>query len=299
MASVWEWSKTPSDNANSDPDINFAEGQAPGTVNNSARAVMAAVANMRDDLGGGLTMGGTATAYTLSTNQGLTTMAAGVRVHGVCAAGNSGSATLNVDTLGAKKIQRPGPLFAYYDIEVRDMAAGGHYIFEYDPLGDSSAGAWIILNPEPSLGSIIQRTVGTYATSADLTAAIPVDDTLPLIGEGTQIISVSMTPRSTVNRFRARFSGFGANTAAGNYTVASLHLNGGSAVAVSLHESRANNIPGPIAFEYEWAPGVTTSQTIAVRAGPSAGTSRMNGTGAGRLFGGAAICTLVVEEIRQ
>ena len=41
---IGAWSTTAADNDDADTDINWAEGQAPSTVNNSARAVMAAVA---------------------------------------------------------------------------------------------------------------------------------------------------------------------------------------------------------------------------------------------------------------
>ena len=61
--SFFKWSKTANNNANADGTINWAEGQAPSTVNDSARAMMAAAAKYRDDIAG-VTTGGTATAYT-------------------------------------------------------------------------------------------------------------------------------------------------------------------------------------------------------------------------------------------
>jgi len=68
-ANVNKWDKTAANNDNSDGDINFLENQAPGTLNNSSRGVMEGVARDRDDKWGGLTTGGSATAYTVaSTN---------------------------------------------------------------------------------------------------------------------------------------------------------------------------------------------------------------------------------------
>ena len=61
--SFFKWSKTANNNANADGTINWAEGQAPSTVNDSARAMMAAAAKYRDDIAG-VTTGGTATANT-------------------------------------------------------------------------------------------------------------------------------------------------------------------------------------------------------------------------------------------
>jgi hypothetical protein len=48
---VENWSTTAIDNATADlPDINWREGQSPGSVNNSARSMMAAIAEYRDSL---------------------------------------------------------------------------------------------------------------------------------------------------------------------------------------------------------------------------------------------------------
>lgn len=41
---LWNWSTTAANNATADPSINWQEGQAPSTVNDSARAMMAAIA---------------------------------------------------------------------------------------------------------------------------------------------------------------------------------------------------------------------------------------------------------------
>lgn len=65
------WSKTATANSTADTSINWSEGQSPSTVNDSARAMMAATASYRDDASGSLTLAGLATAYTVTTNQGL------------------------------------------------------------------------------------------------------------------------------------------------------------------------------------------------------------------------------------
>lgn len=71
-AAFWQWSKVTSTNASIDPTINWAEGMSPSSVNDSARAMMARAAEYRDDISGALVTAGTATAYTVTTNQGLT-----------------------------------------------------------------------------------------------------------------------------------------------------------------------------------------------------------------------------------
>jgi hypothetical protein len=103
---VYKWSQTAASNATADGTINWAEGQAPSSVNDSARAEMAAVAKYRDDQAGTLTTGGSSTAYTLTTNQVFSSLSAmsGSSLRVKFNATNGASPTLNVDGLGAKAI---------------------------------------------------------------------------------------------------------------------------------------------------------------------------------------------------
>lgn len=101
------WSQTSGTNATADSAINWAEGQAPSSVNDSSRAEMAVLAKWRDDNNGSLTTGGSSTAYTLTTNTVFTTLALlDKQSIAFTANATSGAApTLNVDSLGAKAIR--------------------------------------------------------------------------------------------------------------------------------------------------------------------------------------------------
>jgi microcystin-dependent protein len=108
---VYNWSTTPASNATADATINWAEGMAPSAVNDSARAMMAALAKLMGDISGAITTSGSATAYTVASNSGFDTLA---HLHNqmiafVPHATNTGTAgsqtTLNVDGLGAKPIR--------------------------------------------------------------------------------------------------------------------------------------------------------------------------------------------------
>jgi len=103
----WSWSKTPASNATADSTVNWAEGQSPSSVNDSARAMMARTAEWRDDISGTITTGGTSIAYTVTSNQVFDTRAhmSGAMIafvpHTTCGA----TVTLNVDGLGAKPLR--------------------------------------------------------------------------------------------------------------------------------------------------------------------------------------------------
>lgn len=105
---IFTWSQTSSSNASADPTINYREGQAPSTINDSARAMMSAVAKYRDDIAGAIVTSGTATAYTVSSNSSFDTLA---HLNGQVIAfsphttNGAGPVTLNVDGLGAKALR--------------------------------------------------------------------------------------------------------------------------------------------------------------------------------------------------
>lgn len=106
----FKWSRTAAGNSGADSTINYAEGQSPGSLNDSARAAMAASAKFRDDISGALVTGGMSTAYTLTSYQvfdSLLNMDGKMIAFTPHATNTAGSpnVTLNVDGLGAKTIR--------------------------------------------------------------------------------------------------------------------------------------------------------------------------------------------------
>jgi microcystin-dependent protein len=105
--SFWKWSRTASSNATADTSINWAEGQAPSTVNDSGRAMMAAAAKFRDDISGAITTGGSSTAYTVTSYQAFDSLANmnGAMIAFTPHTTSGAPVTLNVDGLGAKALR--------------------------------------------------------------------------------------------------------------------------------------------------------------------------------------------------
>lgn len=129
----WSWSKTAASNATADATINWQEGQAPSSINDSARAVMARLAEYRDDISGTITTGGTATAFTVTSNQVFDSLAHmnGAMIafipHATNTGGSGTQVTLNVDGLGAKPIRfAPG-----VNIESGVLILGTPYVVAY------------------------------------------------------------------------------------------------------------------------------------------------------------------------
>ena len=104
---LYKWSQTAGNNATADPSINWQEGQAPSSVNDSGRAMMASIAKHRDDVAGAIVTGGTANAYTVTSYEAFD---APIRLNGQIIAftphvTNGAAVTLNVDSLGARPLR--------------------------------------------------------------------------------------------------------------------------------------------------------------------------------------------------
>ena len=104
---VVHWSKTPSANQSSDPDVYLVEGQPANTINNAIRAAMAAVAEWRDDnLGILVAAKGVGNSYSVTTNQGIPNLTQAFSVRFTASAACvAGAATLTVDANTAKPLK--------------------------------------------------------------------------------------------------------------------------------------------------------------------------------------------------
>jgi|EndMetStandDraft_6_1072998.scaffolds.fasta_scaffold49309_2 microcystin-dependent protein len=104
---LYKWSQTASADATADTTINWTEGQSPSSVNDSARAMMAAIAKYRDDVSGAIVTSGTNTSYAVNTYQAFQTLSQlnGQVIAFTPHATNAATVTINVDGLGARPLR--------------------------------------------------------------------------------------------------------------------------------------------------------------------------------------------------
>jgi hypothetical protein len=136
--------------------------------------------------------------------------------------------------------------------------------------------------------------LATFST----TAVIPGDNTIPQIGEGTEVLTADITPTSTTSWIRAVAIIHANATTVISYVTAMFVEGGADAVAANYSTMHAASYITPCIIDYQYVPGTTNPQTIAVRVGPSsAGTIRIN-QGAAQLFNGVSYgAVLTLEEI--
>ena len=155
MSNISQWSTSAASN-NSAPPNGAPEGMAPSTVNDVIREVMAAVSRWYEDAQGGLVSSGTGAAYTLTSNSTHAALADQSVLVFRAHLANTGAATLNVDSLGAKAIQSGGAAIAANHIILDSLIAVAYNANNdtYDLLNTLSA---VQLSAKLSLGALATK----------------------------------------------------------------------------------------------------------------------------------------------
>lgn len=203
--SIWSWSLIAANNDLADADINWQEGQFPDTVNDSARAMMQRVAEFRSDLGGVTTVGGNASAMTITAKSAFTAFADGLIVGFKATASNTGAVTVNVNNLGAKAIRRQSTT-GDVALTGNEIRAGGRYVLTYDTAANGASGAWLLLNPSlpgAAYSLAASSTLNAVPRFSDTTggtknSGVIVDDSNNLSGIGT-LTAGNLTATGNIN----------------------------------------------------------------------------------------------------
>lgn len=143
----------------------------------------------------------------------------------------------------------------------------------------------------------IVRSEDTTATST--TAVIPSDNTIPQNTEGTEYLTVSITPTASDSELKVEFTVFvqATSTIAAS---AALFRDSTADADYAILTGTSTNERGILTGSYVYTSGSTSSTTFKLRIGPwAAGTVYINRTPGGTVFGSASIGYLQVTEYLQ
>lgn len=195
---VNRWSTTAADNATADPDINFQEGQLPSTVNNSARATMAALKKYILDVSGSITTAGTGSAYTLATQTDLASLTDGLKVMFIAHAASGAAPTLAVDGLTAKAMLRAnGDAILSSDIRIGDIVVAT-YLSGSDKWRCQSIGSFARVTSTGGQVSFSGAYVATITLAGATTVTLPTTGTLATLA-GTETLTNKTLPGAAIS----------------------------------------------------------------------------------------------------
>ena len=148
------------------------------------------------------------------------------------------------------------------------------------------------------IAQIVSTQTGAVATG---TTVIPDDDTIPVITEGDEYMTLAITPLSASHRLIIEVILHAAHATAGNnaITVALFRDAVTDALAVASFDAPTSaDREAPISLRHIMTAPSTSAITFRVRAGLGiSGTLTFNGEAGGRLFGGVIASSIVITEI--
>jgi hypothetical protein len=163
-------------------------------------------------------------------------------------------------------------------------------------LTDGGANASVTL--AAAAGAILQVLSTTYSANTSL-AATPYDDTTPTSGEGTQVLSQAITPSASANKVLCLVVTWGASND-GVITTALFRgttcLDAKGTTSTYDPNIATGGFPDVHAIVFLDSPATTSSTTYSVRGG--GGAARYNGEAGARKYGGTAVCTLTLLEVK-
>jgi len=149
-------------------------------------------------------------------------------------------------------------------------------------------------------GVPVQMVNSNFTAVATGTTLIPEDDTIPQITEGTEFMTLAITPKSATNHLYIRVKAFLSQSAATNDIIGALFQDA-TANALAAQDITVNAASGMVnlLIEHDMVSGTTSSTTFRFRAGPvSAATATFNGFAGARKFGGITLSTMQIIEYK-
>lgn len=148
-------------------------------------------------------------------------------------------------------------------------------------------------------GQVLQVVTSQYSAVNTGTGTIPLDDTVPQISEGSEFMTVTITPKSATSRLLVEASFFGThNGGVLDLAVAIFRDATASALATDAATVAGTNYRVTIHIEVEDTANSTTATTFRLRAGAvTAATTTFNGASGSRYYGATVKSWIKVTEV--
>lgn len=155
----------------------------------------------------------------------------------------------------------------------------------------------------PPPGMLVQQVHTAVTSSSTIAAAtpggtIPTDDTIPQNNEGTELLTLAITPKSATSILEITFEIPCACNTSGTVQVAALFQDStANALGVTWAALGTNEGVNVLRLTHRMVSGTASATTFKVRVGTSGGTVTINGQAGSRQFGGIMAARLFIKEI--
>jgi len=149
-----------------------------------------------------------------------------------------------------------------------------------------------------SSGTVLQVVNYQTGALATGTTTIPLDDTVPQNTEGTEFMSLAITPKSATSKLIIQVI-LQVSVSATSWSYGALFQDStANAIAAGLGFTDAATSGSSVVFTHYMTSGTTSATTFKVRAGPNgASTMTLNGASSARLFGGILASSITITEV--
>jgi len=161
----------------------------------------------------------------------------------------------------------------------------------------STAATW--QTPSGGGGKVAQVVVATTNTPATTTSIIPVDDTIPQSTEGSEFITVSITPTNSSSTLLIDFNAYFSASNLQTVTFTIFRDSGADAIQATIATLSSSNYLMPIVAKAIVIAGATSATTFKLRFGPAASSTAtlLRTSAASSFFGASDYATFTVTEI--
>lgn len=151
----------------------------------------------------------------------------------------------------------------------------------------------------PGGGRVVQSVDTQTGAVATGTTTMPADDTIPQITEGTEFMTLAITPTNASNILEIEVVANLAFSAGAPFMTAALFQDStADALAATTQVLTGADEPKTYCFRHRMTAGTTSATTFRVRGGsPVAGTTTFNGAAGARLLGGVIASSITITEI--
>jgi hypothetical protein len=329
------YSETDASNNTASPD-GWPEGMAMAGINNSGRQMMGALKRFWARINGAYASTGSADAYVLTPTVALGAYVTGERYSFRANFSNTGTATLNISSLGAKTIKKM-TASGSAALAANDIRSGQPVTVEYDgtdlimvtPVANTLTGVAsldingatedtapdfnadyvltydasatankkVLLREIGKIAQVVNTQTGAVATG---TTTVPADDSIPQNTEGDEYMTLAITPTNSSSTLVIEVTLVAASSAATStlLTAALFQDSTANALAAAGQTTGGAGTVQNIKFAHKMTAGTTSATTFKVRAGASAaGTTTFNGSAGSRVYGGVMASSITITEI--